>query len=182
MVARESYKLAAERIVNGVLYGTFTNSILVYLNQNRRSELIVSYRTLRDQITNRVTRQTLRVFGRDTLIFFGDKEPFSATPIVVRLKQEGKRIYFPVGEVYGIQEGSEFTTFPPTLYATFSVDKINDFECSAPVPLEVFHEQVVQKYNYQIVFCRWSLGGDVLRVVVQPSFGSEFQQAFYAVF
>ncbi|KAL8299220.1 hypothetical protein RB594_003663 [Gaeumannomyces avenae] len=178
MAACESHELAAEKAVNGMPHGAFTSALLAYLKQNRPSESIVTYRTLRDQIAGKVNGQTPRVFGRDRLVFFGDKEPFSATPIVVRL--EGERIYLPVGKAHGVRERSEFTTFPPTLCITFSVDDIDDFECSAPVPPAVLHEQTLQQHNYQIVPCRWSLGDDMLQVLAHPSLGSEFQQALHA--
>ncbi|EJT69648.1 hypothetical protein GGTG_12532 [Gaeumannomyces tritici R3-111a-1] len=178
MAACESHELAAEKSVNGVSHGAFTNALLACLKQSRPSESIVTYRTLRDQIVTRVSGQTPRVFGRDRLVFFGDKEPFSATPIVVRLK--GERIYLPIGKAHGVRERSEFTTFPPTSHATFSVDDIDDFECSAPVPSAVLREQTVQQHHYQIVPCRWSLGNEVLQVLAHPSLGSEFQQALHA--
>ncbi|KAL8366745.1 hypothetical protein RB595_010552 [Gaeumannomyces hyphopodioides] len=177
MAACESYELAAEKTVNGISHGAFTDGLLACLEQNRPSESIVTY-PLRDHIVKRVNGQTPRVFGRDRLVFFGDKEPFLAIPIVVRL--EGEKIYFPVGKAHGVRERSEFTTFPPISHATFSVDEVDDFECSAPVPSAALREQTLQRHHYQIVPCRWSLGDDVLQVVAHPSLGSEFQQALHA--
>ncbi|KAL8299202.1 hypothetical protein RB594_003653 [Gaeumannomyces avenae] len=85
-----------------------------------------------------------------------------------------------MGKAHGVRERSEFTTFPPTSHATFSVDAIDDFECSAPVPSAVLREQTVQQHHYQIVPCRWSLGNEVLQVLAHLSLGSEFQQALHA--
>ena len=69
----------------------------------------------------------------DRLAFFGNKEPFSATPLVARV--DSGRIVLPIGEVHGVRKGSEFTTYPPTSHVTFSVDQVADFECSAPALL-----------------------------------------------
>ncbi|KAM5349325.1 hypothetical protein ACJ41O_005830 [Fusarium nematophilum] len=177
MAACESHEKAAEKTVNGKSYGVFTHGLLACLKQNRPSEAIVTYRNLRDQIVKRVNGQTPRVYGRDRLVFFGDEEPFSSTPLVVRL--EGEKIHLPMGKVHGVWEKSEFTTYPPTSHATFSVDRVDDFECSAPVPSAV-HAQTLQRHHYQIVPRRWSLGNDILQVFVQPSLEIEFKQALHA--
>jgi hypothetical protein len=177
MAACESHELAAEKTLNGISYGAFTHGLLACLKQNRPSETIVTYRNLRDQIVKRVHGQTPRVYGRDRLVFFGDEEPFSATPLVVRL--EGEKIHLPIGKVHGVRERSEFTTYPPTSHATFSVDRVDDFECSASVPSDT-HAQTLQQHHCQIVPRRWSLGDDILQVLVHPPLGSEFQQALRA--
>ena len=117
------------------------------------------------------------MYGRDRLVFFGDKEPFSAPPLVVRV--EGEKIHLPIGKVDGVREGSEFTIYPPTSHTAFSVDQVDDFECSAPVP-SALHAQALQQHHYQIVPYRWSLGDDILQVLADPSLGSEFQQALHA--
>ncbi|KAH7117314.1 caspase domain-containing protein [Dactylonectria macrodidyma] len=177
IAACESHEKAAEKTVNGTSYGAFTHGLLACLEQNRPSKSIVTYRNLRDQVVKRVNGQTPRVYGRDRLQFFGDEEPFSATPLVVRL--EGGKIHLPIGKVHGVRERSEFTIYPPTSHATFSVDRVDDFECSAPVP-SAYHAQALQQHHYQIVPCRWSLGDDILQVLAHPSLGSEFQQALHA--
>ncbi|KAH6984212.1 caspase domain-containing protein [Ilyonectria sp. MPI-CAGE-AT-0026] len=177
MAACESHEMAAEKTVNGTCYGAFTHGLLACLKQNPLSEAIVTYRHLRDQMVERVKGQTPRVYGRDRLVFFGDEEPFLATPIIVRLEEE--RIYLPIGKVHSIRERSEFTTYPPTSHTTFSVDRVDKFECSAPVPSDL-HAQTLQQHHYQIVPRRWSLGDDILQVLVHPSLGSEFQQALHA--
>ncbi|KAK7408678.1 hypothetical protein QQX98_009146 [Neonectria punicea] len=177
MAACESHELAAEKTLNGTSYGAFTHGLLACLKQNRPSEAIVTYRNLRDQIVKRVKGQTPRVYGRDRLVFFGDEEPFSTTPLVVRL--EGEKIYLPIGKVHGVRERSEFTTYPPTRHATFTVDRVDDLECSAPVPSDL-HAQTLQQHHCQIVPRRWSLGDDILQVLVHPPLGSEFQQALHA--
>ncbi|KAI3571793.1 caspase domain-containing protein [Fusarium oxysporum f. sp. albedinis] len=176
MAACESHELAAEKTVNGTSYGAFTHGLLACLKQNRPSEAIVTYRNLRDQVVERVKGQTPRVYGRDRLVFFGDEEPFSATPILVRL-EEG-RIYLPIGKAHGVRERSEFTTYPPTSHATFSVDQVDKFECSAPV-LSDLYMQALQQHHYHIVPRRWSLGDDILQVLVQPNLGSEFQRVLH---
>ncbi|KAG5788229.1 hypothetical protein H9Q69_012710 [Fusarium xylarioides] len=170
MAACESHELAAEKTVNGTSYGAFTHGLLACLKQNRPSEAIVTYRNLRDQVVERVKGQTPRVYGRDRLVFFGDEEPFSAAPILVRL-EEG-RIYLPIGKAHGVRERSEFTTYPPTSHATFSVDQVDKFECSAAV-LSDLYTQALQQHHYHIVPRRWSLGDDILQVLVQPNLGSE---------
>jgi pyruvate/2-oxoglutarate/acetoin dehydrogenase E1 component len=93
----------------------------------------VTYRNLRDRIAERLRHQTPRVYGRDRLAFFGNKEPFSATPLVARV--DGEKIVLPIGKVHGVREGSEFTTCPLTSDVRFSVDQVTDFECSASAPL-----------------------------------------------
>ncbi|KAM5342918.1 hypothetical protein ACJ41O_013884 [Fusarium nematophilum] len=105
------------------------------------------------------------------------KEPISATPLVVRL--DGEKIYLPIGKIHGVREGSEFTTYPPTTHVTFSVDRVDDFECRALVP-SVLHAQTLQRHHYQILPCRWSLGDETLQVLADASLGSEFQQALHA--
>ncbi|KAH7016298.1 caspase domain-containing protein [Microdochium trichocladiopsis] len=177
MAACESHEVAAEKTVNGTSYGAFTHGLLACLKQNRPSEAIVTYRNLRDQVVKWVNGQTPRVYGRDRLAFFGDEEPFSATPLVVRL--EGENIYLPIGKVHGVREKSEFTTYPPTSHITFSVDRVDDFECSARVP-SALHAQTLHQHNNQIVPRRWSLGDDILQVFVHPPLGSGFQQALHA--
>ncbi|KAH8661815.1 caspase domain-containing protein [Ilyonectria robusta] len=174
MAACESHEKAAEKTVNGRSYGAFTHGLLACLKQNRPSEAVVTYRNLRDQIVKQVNGQTPRVYGRDRLVFFGDKDPISATPLVVRL--DGENIYLPIGKVHGVREGSEFTTYPPTTHVTFSVDRVDDFECRAPA----LHALTLQRHPYWIVPCRWSLGDEILQVLADPSLGSEFQQALHA--
>ncbi|KAM5526789.1 TPR domain-containing protein [Fusarium oxysporum f. sp. phaseoli] len=176
MAACKSDEVAAEMTVNGISYGAFTHGLLACLEQNRPSEAIVTYRNLRDQLIKRVSGQTPQVYGRDRLVFFGDEEPFSTTPIVVRL--EGERIYLPIGKAHGIREKSEFTTYPPMSRATFSVDRIDDFECSAPVRSD--YAQTLRQHLYQVIPRRWGLGDDILQVLVHPTLGSEFQQALHA--
>lgn len=118
------------------------------------------------------------MYGRDRLVFFGYKEPFLVTPIVVRPERE--RIYLPIGKVHGVRERSEFTTYLPTADAKISVDQVDDFECSALVP-SALHE-TLQSHHYQIVPCRWSLGDEILQVQVlaHPSLGSKFQEVLHA--
>lgn len=108
--------------------------------------------------------------------FFGNRDPVSTTPHVVRL--DGRRIYLPVGRFHGVREMSEFTTYPPT-QAKFSVDQIDDWECSALVPSDLAALFLQQCHN-QVVPRRWSLGIDTLKVLVHPSLGGEFQKELYA--
>ncbi|KAJ4178418.1 hypothetical protein NW767_014875 [Fusarium falciforme] len=177
MAACESQERAAETTIDGISHGAFTHALLDCLKQNRPNQAVVTYRNLRDQIAKQVHGQTPRVYGRDRLVFFGDKEPFSATPLVVRL--EGRKLFLPIGKVHGVREGSEFTLYPPTTHARFSVDQVDDFECSAP-DLSDDEIEALQRHNYQIVPCRWSLGDGLLQVLVQPNLGSEFRAALYA--
>jgi hypothetical protein len=176
MAACEPHEKAAEKTVNGKSYGAFTHGLLACLRQTRPSEAILTYRNLRDQVAERLRQQTPRVYGRDRLVFFGNKEPFSATPLVARV--DGGKIVLPIGKVHGVRVGSEFTTYPSTPHVTFSVNQVADFECSAPATL--IDAQASQQQYYQLIPCRWSLGSYVLRLLVQPSLGSEFQAALYA--
>ncbi|KAH7009353.1 caspase domain-containing protein [Microdochium trichocladiopsis] len=164
MAACESHEGAAEKTVNGTSYGAFTHGLLACLKQNRPSEAIVTYRNLRDQ----VVKWTPRVYGRDRLAFFGDEEPFSATPLVVRL--EGENIYLPIGKVHGVREKSEFTTYPPTSHITFSVDRVDDFECSARVP-SALHAQTLHQHNNQIVPRRYGPDSAVFRMTQRGNDG-----------
>lgn len=175
MAACESHEKAAEKRVNGSSYGTFTYNLLASLERNRPTEAVVTYRNLRDQIAERIDGQSPRVYGRDRLVFFGDKEPISATPLVVRL--EAGKMYIPLGRFHGFRERSEFTTCPPTSHTTFKVDHVYDWECSAPVPSAIYEE--ISQQHYQVVPCRWSLRDDI-KVLAHPSLGSEFQEALKA--
>ncbi|KAK2685065.1 hypothetical protein QWA68_016575 [Fusarium oxysporum] len=161
MAACESHEAAAEKTVDGKSYGAFTHTLLACLKQNWRSEAVVTYRNLRDQVAKQVHGQTPRVF---------------ATLLIVRL--ERGRIYLPIGKVHGVRQRSEFATNPPS-HAMFSVDQVDDFECSAPVP-SALYAQTLQRHHYQIVPCRWSLGDEILQVLAHPSLGSEFQQVLRA--
>jgi len=176
MAACESHEKAAEKIVDGKAYGAFTHGLLVCLRQSRQSTTILTYRNLRDQIARRLRQQTPRVYGRDRLVFFGDKEPFSVTPLVVRIDKQ--RIVLPIGNVHGVRTKSEFTPYPPTSHVKFSVDYVDEFECSAPA--SAVDMQALQRHHYQVIPCRWSLGTEVLRLLTQPKLGGEFQEALHA--
>lgn len=176
MAACEPHEKAAEKVINGKTYGAFTHGLLACLKQARPIATASTYRNLRDQVAARLFQQTPRVYGRDRLVFFGDKEPFSATPLVVRIDKQ--RIVLPIGNVHGVRKRSEFTTYPPASHVTFSVDKVDEFDCSAPA--SVNDMQALHRHHYQVIPCRWSLGTDVLRLLAKPSLGGEFLEELHA--
>ncbi|KAL3954391.1 hypothetical protein ACCO45_009954 [Purpureocillium lilacinum] len=144
MTACESQEKAAEKNVNGIYCGAFTHGLLACLKQNRPTEAVVTYRHLHDQIVKRVNGQTPRRHHSSC-----------------DLKERKNKL--PIGGFHGVQRKAEFTTYPPTSNATFSVDEVDDWECSAPVSLAL-HAQNLQECHYQIIPCRWSLGDDTLQV------------------
>jgi hypothetical protein len=163
---------AAENTINGKARGAFTHALLNYLE---RVELAVTYRMIRDHLMQCLTGQSPRVYGRDKLLFFGSKEPFCATPLFVQI--EGDTVIVPVGKAHGIHRKSEFMPFPPTTEITFSIENVGDFECSATISPELIH--ILQDHQYMVIPSRWSLGDEPLKLTVDSSFGSAFQQSLY---
>ncbi|EGU84553.1 hypothetical protein FOPG_17207 [Fusarium oxysporum f. sp. conglutinans race 2 54008] len=175
MAACGSNEKAAEITINGQAGGAFTHALLAYLKQNKPSAVTVTYRTLRDQIAQRVTEQTPKVYGRDRLIFFGNKEPFSATPLVVKI--EDGIVFLPIGKIHGVQQGSEFTTYPPTSEIAFAIDYVDNFQCSSRVSFDC--TETLRRHHCEVIPSRWSLGDGTFQVLVDPSPGNKFRGALY---
>lgn len=173
MAACQSYQHAAEAAVDGKTYGVYTYEVLKYLNQIWPR--VVTYRTLRDQVATKIHSQTPQVYGQDRLAFFGNKEPVSAAPVVVVIKEEDAIL--PVGRFHGVKKGAQFATYSPAPDITLSIDWIDDFKCGTKVTLEVSH--ALQQHN-ELLPCRWSLEGETLKIFVQLSLGNRFQELLYA--
>ncbi|KAL7933331.1 caspase domain-containing protein [Trichoderma chlorosporum] len=165
---------AAERVFNGKTGGAFTQELLDYLKPSEGgSRINVTYRMISDQLTTRLMGQTPGVYGRDKLLFLGSSEPFSIAPVVVRV--EGDRIIIPAGSAHGVHIGSEFALYPEIFGIIFSVDEIDDFECSAMAPDEL-EVQLLKRHGFAIAPSRWSFGEEtILQVFVDAAFGLEFQ-------
>ena len=58
------------------------------------------YRIVRDQIAAQVKHQTPFVYGRDRLLFFDNREPFSATPLVAQIANG--TISLPIGKIHRV--------------------------------------------------------------------------------
>ncbi|QYS99587.1 hypothetical protein H0G86_006710 [Trichoderma simmonsii] len=172
MAACESNEKAAEMVINGKVRGAFTNELLCYLTQ---SNISVTYRMIRDRLTRQLNDQTPVVYGRDRLLFFSNLELFFSTPLVVRVTDD--RVIFPVGRAHGIYPESEFMVFPPNSAITLSIEEVDDFECSTAASDELI--QLLQHHHHTVIPSRWSLGEEILHVIVDPNFGLEFQQLLY---
>lgn len=173
MAACQSYQHAAEEAVDGKTYGVYTYEVLKYLNQIWPR--VVTYRTLRDQVATQMHSQTPQVYGQDRLAFFGNKEPVSAAPVVVVIKEEDAIL--PIGRFHGVKKGAQFATYSPAPDITLSIDWIDDFKCGTKVTPEVSH--ALQQHN-ELLPCRWSLEGETLKIFVQLSLGNRFQELLYA--
>ncbi|KAJ6003555.1 caspase domain-containing protein [Penicillium canescens] len=167
---------AAERIFNGKNYGAFTHGLLASLRHSISAKEVMTYRTLRDRIDLLLNEQTPLVFGRDRLIFFGDRERFVPQPVIVRV--EGENINIPIGKAHGVRVGTTFTTYPPTQHTTFSADHVDLFECiSRCQPTQL---QYIQWHHNRFVPCRWKLEGDAPQLIIQSSLGDKFEKALRA--
>ncbi|KAL7924066.1 caspase domain-containing protein [Trichoderma austrokoningii] len=168
-------KAAEMMMLNGKMGGVFTHELLDYLKPRGGSSsgTNVTYRMISDQLVTRLTSQTPAVYGRDRLLFFTSSEPFPVAPVVARV--EGDRIIIPAGSAHGVHIGSEFALYPEVVRTTFSVDEIDEFECSAMAPDEPAI-QLLRRHGFAVTPCRWSFGEEtVLQVPVDAAFGLEFQ-------
>ncbi|EHK47298.1 hypothetical protein TRIATDRAFT_282746 [Trichoderma atroviride IMI 206040] len=165
---------AAEKAINGKLYGAFTWELLQYLrksNNNGKGCLNVTYRMISDQLNMRLEGQTPAVYGRDRLLFFGSYEPFSVTPLVMQLQDN--KVVIPAGRAHGINVGSEFRVLPEIYGVALSVNKVEEFQCNAIVSDEFSLK--LKEGRPVVISSRWSLGEEGLRVYVDPAFGSDFR-------
>lgn len=176
MAACEHSETAAEQVVNGKYYGAFTYGLLTSLRHSISAKEVVTYRTLRDRVDLLLNEQTPLVFGRDRLIFFGDKERFVPQPIIAEV--EGQNVNIPIGMAHGMRVGSVFTTYPPTQHTTFSVDHVDLFECISK--LQPTQAQYIQWHHNRLVPCRWKLEDDAPQLIVQPNLGDNFEKALHA--
>jgi hypothetical protein len=177
MAACDGHEQAAEITVNEKAGGAFTSALLKYLAQNRPSETALTYRTIRDEVAQllKEQQQTPKVYGRDRLLFFESKEPFSQPILVARIEDD--MVIVPVGKVHGVLSKSEFTLFPPISETAISIEEVYDFESSAKVPPKLV--QALQEHQCKVIPSRWSLGDEPFQVLVDPGFGVDFQDTLY---
>ncbi|GKT88304.1 LOW QUALITY PROTEIN: TPR domain-containing protein [Colletotrichum tofieldiae] len=175
MAACGGREVAAEKTINGKPGGAFTYALVKHLKQNKRSNKLSTYRVVRDQIALDVTGQSPIVYGRDRLLFFGNIEPFSATPLVVDIRDG--TVSLSIGKSHGVCLGSEFFSFPPPSGTGFSITQVNDFDCSARISAEAEH--ALRSDRSLVVPSRWSFGDQPLRVLVDSSFEIEFQTSLF---
>ncbi|KAL6832826.1 caspase domain-containing protein [Trichoderma camerunense] len=176
MTACGSKEYAAEKIVNGKKYGAFTWELLDYLrhSKNRSGRVLnVTYRMISDQLRVCLEGQTPEVYGRDRLLFFGNYEPFSATPIVVQV--EGNKVLIPVGSAHGVNMGSEFMVSSDLPNITiFPVDEVEELQCSAIINDKLL--LLLKHFRHTVKLYRWNLGEQgTLRVYVDLAFDADFR-------
>jgi hypothetical protein len=175
MAACDGEEQAAEMIVNGRAVGAFTYALLNCLAQNRATGTALTYRTIRDQVAQRLKeqRQNPKVYGRDRLLFFESKEPFSQAILLTRIEDD--MVIVPVGRVHGVHRKSEFALFPPISETAISIEEVRDFECSAKISPEMV--QTLQEHQFKVIPSRWSLGDELFQILVGPAFGPDFQKS-----
>ena len=173
MAACQSNQGALEQTIAGKTYGVYTYEVLKHLNQIWPR--VVTYRTLRDQIASQMQSQTPVIYGQDRLAFFGNKELLSAAPVLAEIGEADAIL--PVGRIHGVKKGVQFATYPPDPDISLTIDWIEDFKSGTKLALEVSH--ALQRY-VEVFPCRWSLEGETLEVLIQPSLGSRFQELLYA--
>ncbi|KJZ68735.1 hypothetical protein HIM_11874 [Hirsutella minnesotensis 3608] len=140
MAACDTDEKAAEITMNGKRHGAFTSGLLKYLEEGIQDKRPRIYRTIRDQLACRVKGQTPRVYGQDRLLFFGKTEPFSTSPLVVRIESgpfDRNTVIVPAGRAHGVHRHSEFALLVPGLETAFSIEEVDDFEARAIVPSQV---------------------------------------------
>lgn len=170
---------AAERIVDGKIYGAFTWELLDYLKNGGGGKeeggrgINMTYRTILDQLDMRLKDQdqSPEVYGRDRLLFFRSSEPFNATVLTVQLQDNN--IVIPAGRAHGVNIGSEFVLFSELLNHTLSVDKVDEFWSSAVISDRLL--PLLKQHHYTVILSRWNLGEETLQVYVDPAFGSDFR-------
>lgn len=187
MAACDGHEQAAEITVNEKAGGAFTSALLKYLTQNRPSATALTYRTIRDEVAQllkeqlvkeqlvKEQQQTPRVYGRDRLLFFESKEPFSQPILVARVEDD--MVIVPVGKVHGVVSKSEFTLFPPISEAAISIEEVYDFESRAKVSPKLV--QALQEHQCKVIPSRWSLGDEPFQIFVDPGFGVDFQETLH---
>ncbi|RYP58986.1 hypothetical protein DL771_011040 [Monosporascus sp. 5C6A] len=170
MAACESTEYAAEKTVDGTTYGAFTHALCGYFQRNQPGAMFSTYRTIRDHIARDISPQNPRVYGRDRLAFFGNKELFSATPVLAEIK--GDVASLPIGRVHGVKTGAEFATRPPTSEVTLSISEVGDFESKAHI---VRDSSQTLPQHIEVVPFRWS-SEETLKVLVESSLPRRFQK------
>ncbi|KAF7544100.1 hypothetical protein G7Z17_g10210 [Cylindrodendrum hubeiense] len=175
MAACDINERSTEQVHNEKWGGVFTQELLGYLKRESPGARTASYNSAREQIAERIAQREVeqkpRFHGKVNLTIFGTKEPILTTQIAVKI-DEGK-VILPVGKAHGVKPGSEFTNYPPTPGFTFRIDTVDNFESSAQV--SEASRELIQKTD-AVIQRRWSLGDDVLSVLIDPDFGSGFEE------
>lgn len=176
MAACRTTQRAEEEYQNGKFCGRFTGALQAYL-QKQSIPSMRTYRAICGYIAGSIQPQEPEVFGQDRLVFFGDYEPFAATPIFVRIHSNG--IDLPIGRAHGVVDGAQFTTYSPAPRVILSAREVEDFESKAEV-----HEGHMQRHFLEeltaVIPFRWSIPG-ILRIYIDPHLGQWFrkQLSFY---
>lgn len=178
MAACDADEKAAEVNVDGKSHGVFTYQLLSYLERAWSDKRLKTYRMILDQVACQVQGQTPKGYGRDRLLFFDQIEPFTTTPLVVRIIEQGlsvgsRIVIVPAGLAHGVLPKSEFGPFPPVPESTFSVDEVDDFESKARIPPHIV--QALQDSQLEVFPSRWSLGDRTFQVLVDTAFESDFR-------
>lgn len=173
MAACEQYEKAAEININGRRVGAFTHELFRNLMESRSK----TYRIIRDQVKeqlrDRVERQSPVCHGHVDLLFFETLEPVSTAAVVPRVK-DGQLI-LPVGRAHGVHRGSEFTLFPAVSPFSLVIETVDDFECRVQAP-EGFLK-VWASYLHTLVPQRWHFGDVKLQVFVDTTASSVASQS-----
>lgn len=177
MAACEENETAAEDQKDGKYGGIFTQELKGYLTNISGSSRTVSSRSAREQIARRMEERSFtqrpRFHGEDRLALFGTTRPSLSTHLVVKI-DENKRVILPVGKAHGVQEGSQFTTYPtPSPLGNFSLHQVLDFESEVTLPPAWI---TAIKESNEVIQTGWSLGAEALRVFVNSAFGSTFRR------
>ncbi|KAJ0296648.1 hypothetical protein Brms1b_013696 [Colletotrichum noveboracense] len=175
MAACESEEKATEKTINGKPGGAFTHALVNRLKKNKMANKLSTYRVIRDQIALDIKGQTPVIYGQDRLLFFGNVEPFSATPLVAEIKTGTASL--PIGKIHGVCLGSEFSSFPPSYGTGFSITQVHDFDCNASISDAA--ELALRAHQRLVVPSRWSFGEKTLRVSVDSTFENEFQRLLF---
>ncbi|RYP05472.1 hypothetical protein DL765_009836 [Monosporascus sp. GIB2] len=170
MAACESIEYAAEKTVNGITYGAFTYALCAYFQRNQPGAMFSTYRTIRDHIARDISPQNPRVYGRDRLVFFGNKELFSVTPVLAEIN--GDVAFLPIGKVHGVKIRAEFTIRSPTSEVTLSISEVDDFESKAYIARD---PSLVLPQHIEVIPFRWS-SEETLKVLVESSLPRRFQK------
>lgn len=136
-----------------------------------------TYRIIRDQVKeqlrDRVERQSPVCHGHVDLLFFDTLEPVSTAAVVPRVK-DGELI-LPVGRARGVHRGSEFTLFPAVSHFSLVIETVDDFECRVQAP-EGFLK-VWASYLHTLIPQRWHFGDVKLQVFVDTTASSIASQS-----
>lgn len=184
MAACKSYELAGEDTVStsdGMeRRGIFTHRLLCQLEQGYSRT--PTYRILRDQVDKILKEehrsQTPQVYGRDRLTFLGNREQFSAASNVVRV--QGQQVVIPLGQMHGINTGTEFTTCSPGEIYTIKVDWVDATRCTSEVAPQVAR---YFEHHSEVTLSRPSLSPPspnqvAFKVYLDSSLGDMFRFSF----